>query len=154
MKIEEKKKDENRGWMGVVRPPLKGQKKKKNKKKNKNENKKLVKMGFGLWGVAGPWSGQSHPRPLGVVRPPLKAQYPFFLFFFFFFFFFFWPFGGGQTTPLGMGVVRPPPSRPWGWLEPPPIFIPFFEKIKNKNNGQNNVVLGRGGCCSFGIIQG
>jgi hypothetical protein len=108
--------------------------------------------------------GRSHPRPLGVVRPPPKAPNPFFFSFFlpfgvagpplgwpppracwglrpphtgrmghpqnpfslFFFFFFFlaiwgWPdyplgqggspagwFGGGRTTPMAKGVVRPP----------------------------------------------
>jgi hypothetical protein len=31
----------------------------------------------------------------------------------------FWPFGGGRTTPLAMRVVRPPPNRLWGWLQPP-----------------------------------
>jgi hypothetical protein len=31
----------------------------------------------------------------------------------FFFFFFVWPFGGGRTTSLAMGVVRPPQDRPW-----------------------------------------
>jgi hypothetical protein len=72
---------------------------------------------------------ESTPRSLRVVRPPPKGQNPFF---FFFFFFFFWAFGGGWTTPLAMGVVRPPPDRPWGWLESPPISSPpppFFFNI-------------------------
>jgi hypothetical protein len=56
-------------------------------------------------------------------------------FFFFFFFFFFssssssWLFGGGRTTPLAMGVVRPLPDQPWGWLKPPPISLFFLKKL-------------------------
>jgi hypothetical protein len=47
--------------------------------------------------------GQSHPRPLGAVWPPPKAQN-------FFFFFFFGKFGGGRTTPMALGVVRSLPK--------------------------------------------
>jgi hypothetical protein len=39
--------------------------------------------------------------PLGVVRPPSRANF----FFFFFFFNFFLVLGGGRTTPKGQGVV-------------------------------------------------
>jgi hypothetical protein len=93
---------------GVVRPPPKGLKKKK-------------KMKNGYWAFWG-WS-----------KPPLKAQFPFFVSFF-------WPFGGGRTTPIG--VVRPPPDRPWGAT---PDFQPFFfrfSSLKKKKKGQNDVVLG------------
>jgi hypothetical protein len=74
----------------MVQLPQKAKKKKKSKKKKK---------GFGLLRVA-----EATPKPLEVVRPPPKIQNPFFVFFFCFG----GPFGGGRTTPLGLGVVRPP----------------------------------------------
>jgi hypothetical protein len=102
--------------------------------------KKKQSMGFGLLGVAGPplwpWGwfnhpqtgrggGSSHPlakngvaratpwlkmgwpEPPPLAKPPLDFL-PFFLGG--------GAFGGGRTTPLAMGVVRPPSDRPWGWL--------------------------------------
>jgi hypothetical protein len=87
-----------------------------------------------LFFVVAFWDGRTTPKDLGLAnrRPPLaknpKTIHSFFsfLFFFFFFFFFFWPFGGGRTTPLAMGVVGgvvgPTLDRPWGH----PRFPSFF----------------------------
>jgi hypothetical protein len=49
--------------------------------------------------------GRSHPRPLGVVRPPQKAQKKKKIK------------GGNGFWPLG---VAGPPPRAWGWLRTPP----------------------------------
>jgi hypothetical protein len=67
--------------------------------------------------------GRSHPRPLGVVRPPRKAtkkkkkkgKNGFGIL------------GGGRTTPKGLGWLRPPPTT----VRPPPksqthFFLFFF----------------------------
>jgi hypothetical protein len=48
--------------------------------------------------------GRSHPRPLGVVRPPQKAQKKG---------------GGGENGFWPLGVAGPPP-RAWRWPKPPP----------------------------------
>jgi hypothetical protein len=85
-----------------------------------------TKNGFRAFG-GGPTTpkgwGWLHPHTSrrGWPKPATpKSPKPIFLGFFFFFFLAFW---GGQTTPLAMGVVRPPLDRPWGQL--PPIFF-FF----------------------------
>jgi hypothetical protein len=107
-----------RGWSGHPQKPKK---------------KKKRKMGSGLLGVAGP-----PPRTWGWIRPPQKAGLGWTnpppgpwgwsghpqkakTHFSFFFFLGFW---GWPDHPLGHGVVRPPPDRPWGWLEPPLISFP------------------------------
>jgi hypothetical protein len=98
----------------------------------KAKKKKKKKKDFGLLGVAEPppraWSGFNHPHTSRIGWPgpwrsgPATPKSPKS------FFFFFWPFRGGRTTHLAMGVVRPPPDRPWGWLQPPLIFffLSFF----------------------------
>jgi hypothetical protein len=116
-----------RGWSGH---PQKAQKK---KKKKKNEKWVLDFCGWpdhpqGLGG--GPlrpvWGVQSHPRPLGVVRPPPKSPKPIFRFFFFFFFFFFvWPFG----------LARPPPWA-WGWLDHPRSVVGVAPTTRPPHFGQ------------------
>jgi hypothetical protein len=97
--------------LGVVRPPPKGQKRKQKK--------------VGGFGVAGPppraWGCFRPPhsadlgvaRPLGVIRPPPKPL--------FFFFLVSRPFRGGRTTPKGLGMVS---TTPYGRYRPPPR--PFF----------------------------
>jgi hypothetical protein len=97
------------------------------KKKKKNEEWVLAFWGWpdhpqGPGGGFGPPKGrygvaEATPRPLGVVRPPPKAQNPFFVFFFF------WGGGGGG----GLLGVAGPPHWPWGpqtgrrgWPNPPP----------------------------------
>jgi hypothetical protein len=87
--------------LGVVEPPpwprgWSGQPLKAKKKKKKKKS-----LGFG---------------PLRMAGPPPRAKTQTFLFLFFVF----WPFKGGWTTPLAMGVVLPPLDKPWGWLQPPP----------------------------------
>jgi hypothetical protein len=120
----------------------KGQKKKKEKKKKKV-------LGFWGWPTTPKGLGvaEATPKPLEVVRPPPKIQNPFFVFFFFFFFFC-GPFGGGRTTPLGLGVVRPPQTGRGGDSSHPRFsyvsfllffffqFSSLFFKKKKKINGQ------------------
>jgi hypothetical protein len=94
---------------GVVRPPPKAPKKKK-----KNEKWILVFWGWpdhpqgpgGGFGHPKPafWGGRIHPQVLGGGPATPKRPKSIFRFFFFF-----GAFGGGRTTPLAMGVVRPPP---------------------------------------------
>jgi hypothetical protein len=83
--------------IGVVQPPPKGQK------------CLPTRMGLGFWGARPPlraWPAWGWPKP-----PLPKSPNPFPCNFF-------WPFKGGQITFLAMGVIPPPPDRPWGWLAP------------------------------------
>jgi hypothetical protein len=125
MKIEKKKKfkkrDENRppwlkwggperatptaglGWSNHPQAQGGGRATPKRQKKKKKKKNGFWTFGGGFSHPVRPvWGGRSHPRPLGVVRPPPKVQKPFFLFFFF------WPFG-----------VAGPPPWPWGWFDHP-----------------------------------
>jgi hypothetical protein len=170
----------------VVWPPLKGPKKKK-KKKKKNEKWVLDFCGWpdhpqGLGGGFGHplrpvWGGRSHPRPLGVVGHPKKSKTHFS--FFFFFFFFGLAFWVSRTTPLGLGVVRPPQIGCGGSSShPAPIlangmapdfhlsffffffFFFFFDShlfnffFKKNFNAQNNVVLGWVGVAILESVRG
>jgi hypothetical protein len=97
---------------GVVRPPPKGQ------------NPFFV---FFFWGGSRTTPKDlevdlSTPnRPFGVAESTPKRPKPIFHFFFFL------GFWGWPDHPLGHGVVRPPPDRPWGWLQPPRFLsTPFF----------------------------
>jgi hypothetical protein len=107
---KKKKRDENRGWLqpppfpkwgGPATPflakgwrpprPRGGPATRKGQKKKKK----------GFWTFGG-GTGRPPPSPWGWSGHPQKSKTHFS------FFFFFGPFGGGQTTPLGLGVVRPP----------------------------------------------
>jgi hypothetical protein len=76
-------------------------KKKEIKNKNKKKTKKKKNKNKGKYR---PYGGdRSHPRPLGVVRPPRKAtkkkktkKWV-------------WDFGGGRTTPKALGVASATP---------------------------------------------
>jgi hypothetical protein len=113
------------------------EKKKEIKKKKKKKKKGRNRGGWShplpkIWGgrttpfLAKGWSatpyrpyggGRSHPRPLGVVRPPRKAKkkkknkktkkWV-------------WDFGGGRTTPKGLGVAFGHPLRPVGGVRSHP----------------------------------
>jgi hypothetical protein len=163
-----KKKKGNRGWlwpphtagMGWPKPPpglwgWSGHPEKPPRKKKKKRNG-FVPLGGGLGVVVG--GGRSHPRPLGVVRPPPTAQ----THFVFFFFFFLVAFRGGRSHPQAFGGGFGPPYQPYGVAEATPwpkmgwsshlffdfpfFFFPSFLKKKKKKlkseMGQNYAVLG------------
>jgi hypothetical protein len=82
--------------LGVVRPHPKAP---PPTPKKRNQFMEWV-MGFWRWfrpSYTGPWGWSGHPQ-----KPKTHSVNGFF-------FFFFWPFGGGQTTPLAMGVALTTP---------------------------------------------
>jgi hypothetical protein len=93
------------------------------KEKNKMQKKSfqmhpLRPCGFFLCFRKLKQSETEHTR--GGQPPPWGGSATPFFFLLFFYFFLFFKKGGG-STPLGHGVVRPPPDRPvWGVAEPPP----------------------------------
>jgi hypothetical protein len=116
----------------MVQLPQKAKKKKQKKQKQKKR----------FWTFEG---GRSHPKALGGGSATPKNPKP--IFRFFFFFFFGGPFGGGRTTPLGLGVVRPPQTGRGGDSSHPRFsYVSFFfsfnfhlflkKKKKKKINGQ------------------
>jgi hypothetical protein len=75
----------------------------KNKKKKKKKKGEIGVAGATPYRLYG--GGRSHPRPLGVVRPPRKAKKK-----------------KKKNEKNGFGIlgVAGPPPRAWGWLRTPP----------------------------------
>jgi hypothetical protein len=78
--------------------------------------------------------GRTTPWPWGGLATPI-SQNPFFSFSSSSSFFL-WPFGGGRTTPLAMGVVQPP-------LHSLSFFFFFF--FKKNNFKKINILMGQNG---------
>jgi hypothetical protein len=106
LKKKKKKEEENRGWLEPPPPPPPRAAHSRSEGGPATPKKQIKKMKNGFWSFGGGpglgatlydryEGGRSHPRPLGVVWSPPKAQNPFFIYFYFYFYYYFWPFGGG-----------------------------------------------------------